>query len=270
MVAASEAGVLRFCANLKWLFTELPFIERFEAAAKAGFAAVEYASPYEFDAATLRAKLSATGLEQVLINTPAAMPGQPGANGFACMPGERERFREGVRRALCYASELRCPLVHVMAGLVPADVSREQAGATFRENLRWASDAAQGSGVTLLLECLNQTDARGYVLRDLDHASQMIEESGAANVRLLFDAYHCRMMGQDVVEQFALHARHIAHVQFADVPGRHEPGSGDMPWKELTACIRGHGYGGWIGCEYRPRGSTVEGLGWRAALSCSP
>ncbi len=256
-------AAFRFCANLKWLFTELRFIDRFDAAAKAGFSAVEYASPYEFDPATLRERLAANGLAQVLINTPASMPGQPGANGFACIPGERARFRDGLHLALHYASEMSCPLVHVLAGLVPADASHEQASDTFRENLRWASEAAQGSGVTLLLECLNQTDARGYFLRDLDHAHEEIEHARATNARLLFDAYHCRMTGQDVVEQFAGHAREIAHIQFADVPGRHEPGTGNMPWQELSACIRHHGYAGWIGCEYRPRASTTAGLGWR-------
>lgn len=262
-MAATDKAAFRFCANLKWLFTELPFIERFDAAAKAGFGAVEYASPYESDPAMLRERLAANGLAQVLINTPAAPPGQPGANGFACLPGEQERFREGVHRALHYASELNCPLVHLMAGLVPADVPHEQASDTFRENLSWASREAHGSGVTLLLECLNQTDARGYFLRDLDHAHQAIEQAGVSNARLLFDAYHCRMTGQDVVEQFAVHAREIAHIQFADVPGRHEPGTGDMPWEELSECILYHDYAGWIGCEYRPNTSTGAGLGWR-------
>jgi hydroxypyruvate isomerase len=262
IVTATDKAAFRFCANLKWLFTELPFIDRFDAAAKAGFGAVEYASPYEFDPAVLRQRLADNGLTQVLINTPAALPGQPGANGFACMPSEKERFREGVHRALHYASELSCPLVHVMAGLVLADASHEQASDTFLENLHWASDAAQGSGVTLVLECLNQTDARSYFLRDLDHAHQMIGQAGVSNARLLFDAYHCRMTGQDVVEQFAVHAREIAHIQFADVPGRHEPGTGDMPWEELSECIRHHDYAGWIGCEYRPRTLTRAGLGW--------
>ncbi|MDR5774217.1 MULTISPECIES: TIM barrel protein [unclassified Caballeronia] len=266
----SNGTSLRFCANLKWLFTELPFLERFEAAAKQGFSAVEYASPYEFEPAILKATLDATGLRQVLINTPAAPPGSIGSSGFGCIPGERARYRDGVLRALHYASALKCGLIHVMAGLAPGGVPVEQVRDTLRENLAWAADAARDSGVTLLLECLNQIDVPGYALRSLEEAHALMKEIAQPKLRLLFDAYHCRMSGLDVVEQFALYAPDVAHIQFADAPGRHEPGTGDMPWNELIASIRAQGYEGWIGCEYRPRESTVAGLGWLNAFKEAP
>jgi len=261
-----ESPPLRYAANLKWLFTELPFLDRFAAAAEQGFDAVEFASPYEFATGTLRQALQREGLVQILINTPAAPPGQQGENGFACIPGQRVAFREGVRRALHYATELDCGLVHLMAGRVDPQDSPEAAQHVFRENLAWAVDAAKGSGVRYVLECLNQTDAPGYFFKGLDETVRVISGFTPEQVGLLFDAYHCQMSGENVVEAYRQHAAIVQHVQFADAPGRHEPGTGEVPWSALGQCLRRHGYAGWVGCEYRPLTATVDGLGWRSSV----
>lgn len=253
---------LRFAANLKWLFNELPFLERFHAAAQAGFAAVEYASPYDHAPAVLRAALRDAGLQQVLINTPAGAPGSIGANGYACVPGAQETFRRGIDGALRYAGELACPLVHVMAGRVPQHVDDEQALDVLRDNLAWAAGAASGTGVKLVIEVINRIDAPRYVLRSHAHACALLDAIGASGIELLFDVYHCQMNGGDVIREFSRFRPRIAHVQFADSPGRHEPGTGALLWPELVKKIIASGYDGWIGCEYRPETTTLDGLGW--------
>jgi hydroxypyruvate isomerase len=255
---------IRYAANLKWLFNELPFLDRFAAAAEQGFKAVEFASPYEFAPGVLRNILQSKELEQVLINTPAGAPGEEGANGFACIPGKQVQFREGVLKAIDYARELDCRLIHVMAGRIGGDTSYEAAEETFRENLMWAANAVKGTGIRCLLECINQVDVPGFFLRDLTQTSNFIKTVGTEHVGLLFDVYHCRMNRGDVLDAFQTLQSLIGHIQFADAPGRHEPGTGDIPWMELRKSITTCGYTGWIGCEYRPKASTVAGLGWRA------
>jgi hydroxypyruvate isomerase len=261
-----ESTSIRYAANLKWLFTELPFLDRFAAAAEQSFKAVEFASPYEFAPGILRQALQREGLEQVLINTPAAAPGEEGANGFACIPGQQLAFRDGMRRALDYAGELDCRLIHVMAGRVQREERYEAAEATFRENLAWAVDAAKGTGIRCLIECINQVDVPGFFLRNLKQTADFINESGTNQVGLLFDVYHCRMNLGDVIDAYQALQPLIAHIQFADTPGRHEPGTGDIPWAALRELIERCGYKGWVGCEYRPQVSTVAGLGWRAEI----
>lgn len=262
----NERTSIRYAANLKWLFTELPFIERFAAAAEQGFKGVEFASPYEFSPGALRQLLQREGLQQVLINTPAATPGTEGENGFACIPGREDAFREGMRKAIDYAGELDCRLIHVMAGRVQREESYEAAEATFRENLAWAVDATRGTDIRCLLECLNQVDAPGFFLKSLNQTADFIDDVGISHVGLLFDAYHCQMNGGDVPHAYHSLEPLIAHIQFADAPGRHEPGTGDIQWGQLRELIETRGYSGWVGCEYRPQISTVAGLGWRAAI----
>jgi hydroxypyruvate isomerase len=261
-----ERTSIRYAANLKWLFTELPFLDRFAAASGQGFKAVEFGSPYEFSPGVLRQTLQREGLEQVLINTPAAVPGEEGENGFACIPGKQLAFRDGMRKALDYAGELDCRLIHVMAGRVQSDGHYDAAEATFRENLAWAVDAAKGTGICCLLECINQTDVPGFFLRSLEQTANFINEIGTNRVGLLFDVYHCRMKHGDVLDAYQALEPLIAHIQFADAPGRHEPGTGDIPWAALRKLIETRGYKGWVGCEYRPQVSTVAGLGWRAEI----
>ncbi|TDV33861.1 hydroxypyruvate isomerase [Paraburkholderia caballeronis] len=254
---------IRFAANLKWLFTDMPFLERFEAAATEGFSAVEYASPYEYDPAVLTRELKRWKLKQVLINTPAGEPGTAGSNGYGCLPGYVDVFRDGVDRAIACADALGCGLIHLLAGRVPDGCAPSDADAAFRANLSWAAKRAAGRDVTFVLECLNQHDVPGYFLRSLSHARTFIREVGASNVKLLFDVYHAGMSGVDARAEFAEHRHDIAHIQVADVPGRHEPGSGGMPWSEIARAVADSGYAGWIGCEYRPLATTAAGLGWR-------
>ncbi|WP_235527647.1 hydroxypyruvate isomerase family protein [Burkholderia sp. Leaf177] len=254
---------VRFAANLKWLFTELPFTERFEVAAKNGFAAVEYASPYAYDLVSLRDALKQWDLTQVLINTPVPGSAEVGANGYACIPGCTDMFRDGVEQALDYADALGCNLVHLMAGKVPVECTMPEADAVFIDNLAWAARRSEGTNVTFVLECLNQHDVPGYFLRSLAQASAIIRQMPQGKVKLLFDFYHAGMSGLDVLEAFALYREDIAHIQVADVPGRYEPGTGGLPWNDIAQAIANSGYGGWIGCEYLPRSTTIEGLGWR-------
>ncbi|WP_250527702.1 TIM barrel protein [Caballeronia sp. GAWG2-1] len=263
----ARSSRVRFAANLKWLFTELPFLERFEAAALHGFAAVEYASPYGYDATELRNVLSQRSLKQVLINTPAGEAGAVGSNGFGCIPGYVDVFREGVDLALNYANALECSLIHLMAGRVPDGCSPAKAEAVFRSNLAWAAKRAEGQNVTFVLECLNQQDVPGYFLKSLAQASAYVRDIPQGNVKLLFDFYHAAMSGMDVLDAFAMHRRDVAHIQVADVPGRNEPGTGDMSWPTIARAIADSGYSGWIGCEYRPRGTTAAGLDWRQAFT---
>jgi hydroxypyruvate isomerase len=251
--------MLRLCANLKWLFTELPFLDRFDAAARAGFRAVEYASPYEYPAAEIRSRLRSCDLTQVLFNTPAG-----GGSGMACIPGRREEFREGLRKALDYASELDCGLVHLMAGIVPADLNRDAAAAAYGENVAWAADLASASGVRLVLEPINQRDVPGFFLRTQEEGAAVVEAVGGGRVGLQFDVYHCQVAQGDVTRRMEALWPVIAHIQIADVPGRNEPGTGEIAWDYVFRRIDELGYAGWIGCEYRPATDTVTGLDWRS------
>src|SRR5712691_2511066 len=222
----------RFSANLGFLFPELPSLERFEAAAKAGFTAVEYASPYEYPAAELRTRLAGAGLQQVLINSPAGNRAA-GERGFACVPGREGIFRDGVRLAL-YAA-----------------------------NLAWAGEKGLAAGVKLVIEPLNPRDAPGYLLRTQEQGAAIAAAIGRDRLGLQFDIYHCQIAQGDVTTRLAALMPAIDHMQLADVPGRHEPGTGEIGWDYVFRRIDELGYAGWIGCEYAPQGDTVVGLAWR-------
>jgi len=248
----------RLCANLKWLFTELPFLDRFDAAARAGFEAVEYASPYECPASEIRARLRACGLQQALFNTPAG-----GGSGMACIPGRRGEFRDGLEKALAYANDLDCGLVHVMAGIVPPEVSRDTAAACYGASIAWAAERAAAAGVKLVLEPINQRDVPGFFLETQEQGAAVIEAVGDDHVGLQFDIYHCQVAQGDVTRRMEALMRVIAHMQIADVPGRNEPGTGEIAWDFVFRRIDELGYRGWVGCEYRPIVETTAGLGWR-------
>jgi hydroxypyruvate isomerase len=252
----------RLCANLGFLFPDLPFLDRFEAAARAGFAAVEYASPYDYPAAELRARLDDNGLTQVLINSP---PGNraAGERGFACVPGRVGDFRDSVNQALDYAVALGCKCVHVMAGMPPAGVSQDTALALYATNLAWAGERGLAAGVKLVIEPLNPRDVPGYLLRTQEQGAAIAEAIGRDRLGLQFDIYHCQVAQGDVTTRLAALMPAIDHMQLADVPGRHEPGSGEIGWEFIFRRIDELGYTGWIGCEYAPLGDTVAGLAWR-------
>ena len=252
----------RFCANIGFLFPDITFLDRFDAAAGAGFAGVEFASPYEFPAAELRARLDAAGVGLVLINTPAGNRAA-GERGFACLPGRTGIFRDGFEQALDYATSLDCKLVHVMAGVPPADLPYDTALALYAANLAWAAERAMTAGVKLTIEPLNPRDAPGYLLRTQEQGAAIVAAIGRDRMGLQFDIYHCQTAQGDVTTRLAALLPAIEHMQLADVPGRHEPGTGEIGWEYVFRCIDELGYAGWIGCEYAPLGDTVAGLAWR-------
>lgn len=258
---------LRFDANLKWLFTELDFEARFDAAAAAGFRGVEYASPYEYDAPLLRSLLAGAGLEQVLINTKMGPAGSLTRQGLACIPSVVQEYRDGVLRGLEYATALDSSFLHVVGGIVPDDVSRDRAFATYVANIAWAAEQAAGTGVRLLLEAQNKRNAPGFILETQAQAAAVVEAVGSDDVGLLMDFYHAQIDEGDLIRTYEAQKDRILHLQIADPPSRHEPGTGEIGWKALFAAIEASGYDGWIGCEYEPATETVAGLGWIEELA---
>jgi hydroxypyruvate isomerase len=252
----------RLAANLSMLFNEVDFLDRFDAAARAGFTAVEYLFPYAYPAADLKARLAANGLRQVLFNAP---PGNwdAGERGLASLPGRQAAFRDGVRRALDYAATLECPLVHCMAGIPGHDVAPATAAAVYAANLAWAVEQAATAQVRLVIEPINQRDMPGFHLSTMAQAAAVIAAIGPERLGLQFDIYHCQVTEGDLSRRIATHLPIIAHMQIADVPDRHEPGTGEIGWAHLFRHINTLGYEGWIGCEYRPAGDTAAGLAWR-------
>ena len=250
----------KFAANLSMMFQEVPFLERFEAAARAGFGAVEFLFPYEHPAEEIRARLRGNGLTQVLFNLP---PGDwaAGERGLAALPGREGDFRAALARALEYAKVLECPQLHAMAGMVPASATREQCRATYLANLRSAAAAAKAQGVRLLIEPLNARDMSGYFLSTSGQARDVIAEVGD-NLYLQMDLYHCQITEGDLSERTRALWDIISHFQIAGVPGRHEPDVGEINHPFLFELIDSLGYTGYIGCEYRPKGATLDGLGW--------
>jgi hydroxypyruvate isomerase len=259
----SEKAQLRFDANLKWLFTELPFEQRFEAAAKAGFEAVEYSSPYEYTADFLNKCLADAGLsELVLINCPTGSPGTPTRNGSACIPDRVDEFRTGYLSALEYAVALGASVIHVNAGIRPDDVSRDRAFATYVTNIAWAAEQAASTNVTLALEVMNQRDAPGFVLESMEQAASVVQSIGGDHLGVMFDVYHLQVNQGDLATRLHKLFPLIAHIQIADAPHRTEPGTGEIAWPFVFDQIQSLGYDGWIGCEYTPVAGTVEGLTW--------
>jgi hydroxypyruvate isomerase len=258
---------LRLDANLKWLFTELPFLERFDAAAQNGFTAVEYANPYDFPIADLQKRLADAGLTQVLINTPAGTPDSAARSGYACLPDAIGAFRDGISRALEYATGLGSKHVHVMGGIVPDGVRWDRAFATYVTNVAWATEQAASTDVTLVLEAMNQRDAPGFVLESVEQAVSVIDAVDSDSLAFLFDVYHAQVQQGDVLSRLRAVFPHVAHVQIADPPTRTEPGTGEIGWDRFFAELRTLGYSGWVGLEYQPANGTVEGLGWRNAFT---
>ena len=256
----------RFAANLTMLFTELPFMQRFEAAAKAGFKAVEYLFPYAFDKKELAAALRATGLQQVLHNLPAGN-WESGERGIACHPDRVSEFREGVGMAIDYATALGCPKLNCLLGKLPAGMSAEEARKVAVENLRFAARELQSAGIMLLIEPINHFDIPGFFLTRTDQALAIIDEVGSTNLLLQYDIYHAQRMEGELASTISKNMARIGHIQLADNPGRGEPGTGEINYPWLFKHIDAAGYTGWIGCEYKPRGTTVDGLGWRSALT---
>lgn len=256
----------RFAANLSMMFNELPFLDRFDAAGRAGFEAVEFLFPYEHPAAEIRRRLDANGLTQALFNMP---PGDwaRGERGLAALPGRQAEFRAGVQRALEYANALDCRLVHCMAGLVPAGVSLVTAGAVYAANLAWAAEQAAQAGLRIAIEPINHRDMPGYFLHTQAQGAGFVEAIGRDRVGLQFDVYHVQVTEGDLTKRMEQFMPVIAHIQIADVPARNEPGTGEIGWEFVFRRMDDLGYAGWVGCEYRPAGETDAGLGWLRRLA---
>ncbi len=251
----------RFCANLTMMFNEAPFMERFGAAARNGFTAVEYLFPYPFAKEELAAALREHKLKQVLHNLPAGN-WAGGERGIACLPDRREEFREGVAQAIAYAGALDCNLVNCLAGIPPATVDAAEARATFVANIRYAAAELKKAGIRLVIEAINIRDIPGFFLTDTRQAAEIISETGSDNIGLQYDIYHMQIMEGDLARTIEAYLPQIWHVQLADNPGRNEPGTGEINYPFLYQWLDRLGYAGWIGCEYKPKGDTEAGLGW--------
>jgi hydroxypyruvate isomerase len=251
----------KLAANLTMLFGEVEFLERFEAAARAGFRGVEFLFPYAYEAQVLKQRLRDHGLVQVLHNLPAGN-WAGGERGIACLPGREDEFKAGVAQAIAYANALECDRVNCLAGIPPPTVEPPAARTTFVRNLQYAAPLLKAAGIKLLIEPINTRDVPGFFLSGTRQAIEIIEAVGSDNLWLQYDLYHMQIMEPPVAATIERELPRIAHMQLADVPGRHEPGTGEMDYSSLLSLIDRLGYTGWIGCEYVPTTKTVDGLGW--------
>lgn len=251
----------KFNANLTMLFNEVPFLDRFQAAAGAGFKGVEFLFPYAFDKDAIAERLDQHGLVQVLHNLPAG-DWDAGERGIACHPDRVGEFRDGVGRAIEYATALGCKQLNCLAGIAPAGVDAEKVHATFVANLRFAAARLEEAGIRLLVEPINTFDIPGFHLNRTAQAIALIEEVGSPNLWLQHDVYHMQRMEGELANTIARHLPRIAHMQIADTPGRHEPGTGEINYPFVLRHLDAIGYQGWVGCEYHPLGDTQAGLVW--------
>lgn len=270
----------RFAANLSFLYNDLPFLDRFSAAAADGFKGVEFLFPYAWEMSVLARQLTQHGLTQVLLNAPPgggslqtmAQAWDAGARGTACLPGREKEFQAGFTQALRYAQALQCSRIHVMAGCVPAGVAQDELLATYVRNLRWAAKQAQSIGCAVLIEPINSRDMPRYFLTHQAQAHAVRAAVAEDNLQVQMDLYHCQVTEGDVATKLRqyLPAGGVGHIQIAGVPDRQEPDGGELNYAYLLELLDTLGYAGWVGCEYRPRlgaqaGATRAGLGWRSA-----
>ncbi len=251
----------RFAANLSLLFTEVPFLERFALAAQAGFKGVEFLFPYAYRAEDLRQRLDANGLTLVLHNLPAG-DWDAGERGLACDPGRVQEFRAGVAQGVAYAKVLGVDQLNCLAGIAPAGVSAAVLRQTLVDNLVYAAHAFREGGLRLLIEPINSFDMPGFYLNHTAQAVSILDEVNADNAYVQYDIYHAQRMEGELAATMARYLPRIGHMQLADNPGRHEPGTGEINYPFLFAHLDRIGYTGWIGCEYRPATTTEAGLGW--------
>ena len=256
----------RFAANLSMLFTEVPFLDRFERAARTGFEAVEFLFPYEFPAEEIRARIDKHQLQIVLHNLPAG-DWAAGERGIACDPARIVEFRAGVALAITYAQALGVPQLNCLAGKAPAGVDAAVLRRTLVDNLRFAATELRAAGLRLLIEPINPFDIPGFYLTRTDQALDILDEVDASNAFVQYDIYHAQRTEGEIAATLQKHLPRIGHVQLADNPGRNEPGTGEINYRYLFAHLDRIGYDGWVGCEYRPARTTEIGLGWRTALA---
>lgn len=251
----------KFAANLTMLFHEVPFLDRFEHAARAGFQAVECMFPYPYSAADIKSRLDEHGLKLILHNLPAG-DWDAGERGIACIPGREREFRSGVGQALEYARVLGVPQLNCLVGKTPAGADVAEVHATLVANLRHAAQQLADAGLKLLVEPVNTFDIPGFHLTRSAQTLAVLDEVGAPNAFLQYDIYHMQRMEGELAATIEKHLPRIGHIQLADNPGRHEPGTGEVHWPFLFAQLDRIGYSGWVGCEYKPAGRTADGLAW--------
>ena len=251
----------RFAANLSFLFTDVQFLDRFKAARNAGFDAVEFMFPYPYEKQQIAEVLKANNLELVLHNLPAGN-WEAGERGIACHPNRRKDFQEGVQRAVEYAKALGCRKINCLAGIRPPGVEFSEARGTLINNLAYAAQILSGEGIQLLLEPVNTLDIPGFFVSTSAFGLELINAAGPAKIGLQFDIYHTQIMEGDIARRIESNLKQIFHIQIADNPGRHEPGTGEINFPFLFAFLDRIGYAGWIGCEYKPSGDTLSSLGW--------
>lgn len=251
----------KLAANVSLLFAERAFLERFSAAAEAGFRYVEYQFPYAWPAREVAARVEEAGVEVVLHNLPAG-DASSGDRGIACLPGRESEFRDGVQRAIEYARAVRCPRVNCLAGIAAPGVAPERLKETLVANLAYAAGALKAAGIRLLIEPINPRSVPGFFLNTSRQAEQIIEATGSDNLAIQYDLFHMQIVEGDLATTVERLLPKIGHMQLADVPGRHEPGTGEINFPWLLGHIDRSGYEGWIGCEYNPLGDTAAGLAW--------
>ncbi len=256
----------KFAANLSMMFTEVPFLDRFAAASAAGFSAVEFMFPYEYAPEEVAAKAKSVGVEVVLFNMPAGNWSE-GNRGIACIPGREEEFRAGVEKALTYAKSLKSPRLHAMAGIVPTGVSPALCRATLINNLGFAAEKLAPLDITLVLEAINHRDMPGFAVSTQMESYSICKAVDAPNLKMQMDLYHMQVSEGDLATKLRLYAARCGHVQVAGCPKRNEPDTGEICYEYLYRVLDQIGYAGWIGCEYRPAGKTVDGLGWFRAMA---
>ena len=257
--------MIPLCANISMLYNEVDFLQRYELAAEDGFSGVECLFPYAYSAAEVNAVRTDAGIPQVLFNTSAG-DWQAGERGMACHPDKGADFRASLQQALHYACVLNTPLVHTMAGLLPAGMELVEAEQVYVENMIWAAKEAAKTHVILTMEAINPIDMPGYMLTTQEQAANLRARIAAVNVKLQFDFFHCQKYQGDSVQHFLQVFDQVAHIQIAGVPERHEPDTGSLDYRRIFALLRSMNYRGVVGCEYRPLGSTRSGLCWRDSL----
>jgi hydroxypyruvate isomerase len=254
----------RLAANLSMLFNEVEFLDRFEAAASSGFKGVEFLFPYAFPKEQIAERLRKHGLVQVLHNLP---PGDwtRGERGIACLPDRVGEFQDGVGQAIDYALTLGCKQLNCLSGIGPPGMAADRLEATLVANLRFAADKLAAAGIRLLIEPINTFDIPGIFLCRTQQALDLMAAVGSDNLYLQYDIYHMQRMEGELAATIKAQLPRIAHMQLADNPGRNEPGTGEINYRFLLSFIDAIGYDGWIGCEYKPKGTTLDGLAWRGA-----
>ncbi len=251
----------KFSANLSFLYADLPFADRFAAAAKDGFPAVEYVSPYEMPSDQIAALLHQHGLTQALFNLPAG-DWAGGERGIGCLPDRIEEFQAGVAKAVEYGQALGCAKINCLAGIAPQGASADVLEETLVANLKYAAPRLADAGIQLLLEPINLRDIPGFFVSHTDHAERIFDAVGSDNLYLQYDIYHTQIMQGDLIPTYERLAARIAHIQIADNPGRHEPGTGEINYDFVFKALDRLGYDGFVGCEYKPMADTSAGLGW--------